>query len=155
MDVSEKSACVICRYKISCQRKRNLYKLYTFTHDPNFKNYKKNYTNILSEFIKAAKKYITINYSIVQNKVKISWNFFRSETNEQGNNTELPLNIEVKTVTGFHEPANIFNAFFLNATHSFQVENFDNTPSALDNLNLACTKSFPQIHLTPVTANEI
>ena len=42
--------------KISCQRKRDLYKLYKTTHDLNFKNYYKNYTKILSEVIKTAKK---------------------------------------------------------------------------------------------------
>jgi hypothetical protein len=52
--------------KISCQRKRDLYRLYKTTHDPNFKKYYKNRTKILSEIIKAAKKYITINYSFVQ-----------------------------------------------------------------------------------------
>ena len=36
-----------------------------------------------------------------------------------------------------------------------QVENFNNTPSALDSLNSSRTKSFSQIHLSPVTANEI
>jgi hypothetical protein len=71
------------------------------------------------------------------------WNLVRSETNKQGNNNELPLNIEGKTVTDLHELANIFNDYFINATHSIQVENFDNTPSALDNLNSARTKSFP------------
>jgi Notch-like protein len=83
------------------------------------------------------------------------WNLVTSETNKQGNNNELPLNIEGKTVTDFHELANIFNDYFINDTHSIQVENFDNTPSAVDNLNSARTKSFPRIHLTPVTANEI
>jgi hypothetical protein len=63
--------------------------------------------------------------------------------NKQGNNNELPLNIEGETVTGFHELANMFNDYFVNATRSVQVENFDNTPSALDNLNSACTKYFP------------
>jgi hypothetical protein len=48
-----------------------------------------------------------------------------------------------------------FINYFINVTHSIQVENLDNTPSPRDNLNLVYTKSFPQIHLTPVTANEI
>ena len=77
-----------------------------------------------------------------QNKVKTMWNLVRSETNKQGNNNDLPLNIEGKTAADFHELANIFNDYFINATHSIQDENFDNTPSALDNLNLECTKSF-------------
>jgi hypothetical protein len=46
------------------------------------------------------------------------WKLVRSEINKLGNNNELPLNIEGKTVTDFHEPANIFNNFFINATHS-------------------------------------
>jgi hypothetical protein len=36
-----------------------------------------------------------------------------------------------------------------------QFENFENTPSTLDNLNSACTKPFLRIHLTPVTAKDI
>jgi hypothetical protein len=76
------------------------------------------------------------------------WNIVRSEINKQGNNNELPLHIEGETVTDFHEPMNIFNNYFINAAHSIQVENFDNNPSALDNLNSARTKSVPLIHLT-------
>jgi hypothetical protein len=69
----------------------------------------------------------------------------RSEINKQGNNNESPLNIEGKTVADFHELANIFSGYFINTTHSIQVENFDNTPSPRDNLNLVrvYTKSFP------------
>jgi hypothetical protein len=83
------------------------------------------------------------------------WNLVRTETNKQGNNNELHLNIKGKTVPDFHELANIFKDYFINATHSIQVENSDNTPPALANLNSARTNSFPRIHLTPVTANEI
>ena len=63
--------------------------------------------------------------------------------------------MEGKTVTGIHELVNLFNNYFVNATYSIQSENFDDTPTALDNLKLTCPKSFPRIHLTPVTANEI
>jgi hypothetical protein len=63
--------------------------------------------------------------------------------------------MEGKTVTGFHELADTFNDYFVNATHSIQAKNLDDTPSALDNLNLTCSKCFPRIHLTPITANEI
>jgi len=83
------------------------------------------------------------------------WNLVRSETNKQGNNNDLPLNMEGKTVTGIHELANLFHNYFVNATYSIQSKNFDDTPTALDNLKLTCPKSFHQIHLTPVTANEI
>jgi hypothetical protein len=83
------------------------------------------------------------------------WNLVRSETNKQGSNNELPLNMEGTTVTSYHELANSFNNYFVNATHSIQVGNLDDAPSALDNLNLTCPKPFPRIHLTPVTANEI
>ena len=142
--------------KISCQRKWDLYKLYKTTQDLNFKNYYKNFTKILSEVIKAAKK---IHYNKLfirsKNKVKTMWNLVRSETNKQGNNNDLPLNMEEKTVTGIHELANLFNNYFVNATYSIQSENFDDTPTTLDNLKLTCPKSFPRIHLTPVTANEI
>ena len=51
-----KKAWITKGIKISCQRKRDLYKLYKITHDSHFKNYYKNYTKILSEVIKAAKK---------------------------------------------------------------------------------------------------
>jgi hypothetical protein len=83
------------------------------------------------------------------------WNLVRSEINKQGNNNKLPLNIEGKTVTDFYELANIFNDCFINAAHPTQVETSDNTPSAIDNLNSSCTQSFPRIHLTSVTADEI
>ena len=39
--------------------------------------------------------------------------------------------------------------------NTIQRENFDNTSTAFDNLKLTCPKSFPHIHWTPVTANEI
>jgi len=83
------------------------------------------------------------------------WNFAKSETNKQGSNNVLPLNIEGETVTGFHELANIFNDYFVNTTYTIQRESFDNTSTAFDNLKLTCPKSFPRIHWTPVTANEI
>jgi hypothetical protein len=139
-----KKAWLMKGIKISCQRKRGLYILYKTTHDSNSKNYYKNYTKILSEVIKAAKK---MHYNKIlshsKNKVKTMWNLVRSEINKQDNNNELPRNIEGKTVTDFHELANIFNDYFINAAHSIQVENYDNTPSAIDNLNSSCTKSFP------------
>jgi len=141
--------------KISCQQKRDLYILYKTTSNPNFKHYYKSYTKILTAVIKAAKKKKHYNklFSRSKNKVKTMWNLVRSETNKQGNKNELHLNIEGKSVTDFHELANIFNDYFINVTHTTQVENFNNTPSALDSLNLSCTKSFSQIHFTPVTAN--
>ena len=83
------------------------------------------------------------------------WNLGRSEINKQGNDNELPLNIEGETVTDFQELAKTFNNYFVNATNSIQSENFDNTSTAVHNLKLTCPKSFPRIHLTPVTANEI
>lgn len=90
-----------------------------------------------------------------KNKVKTMWNFVRSETNKQSNNNEPPLNMEGETVTGYYELANIFSTYFVNATHTIEKENLDNTLTALDNLKLSNPKSFPQIHLTPVTANEM
>ena len=110
----------------------------------------------MSEVIKVAKK-IHYNKLFIQskNKVKTVWNFAKSETNKQGNNNELPLNIEGETVTHFHKLANIFNDYFVNATYTIQCENFDNTSTAFDNLKLTCPKSFPRIHWTLVTANEI
>ena len=83
------------------------------------------------------------------------WNLARSETNKQGNNNELPLNIEGETVTDFQELAKMFNNYFVNATNLIQSENIDNTSTAVHNLKLTYPKSFPWIHLTPVTANEI
>jgi len=104
--------------KISCQRKRDLYK---YTHDLNLKNYYKNYTKILAEVIKTAKK---IHYNKLfirsKNKVKTVWNLVRAETNKQDNNNEPPLNMEGEPVTGFLELANIFNNYFVNATHSIK-----------------------------------
>jgi len=58
------------------------------------------------------------------------WNLGRSETNKQGNNNELPLNIEGKTVTDFQELAKRFNNYFVNATNLIQSENSDNTSTA-------------------------
>ena len=58
------------------------------------------------------------------------WNLVRSETNKQGNNTDLPLNMEGKTVTGIRELANLFNNYFVKVTYSIQSENFDDTPTA-------------------------
>ena len=106
----------------------------------------------MSEVIKAAKK---IHYNKLfirsKNKVKTMWNLVRSETNKQGNNNELPLNMEGKTVTGIHELVNLFNNYFANATYTIQSENFDDTPIALHNSKLTCPKPFPRIYLTPVT----
>ena len=45
--------------------------------------------------------------------------------------------MEGEPVTGFHELANIFNNYFVNATYSIQSENLNNTSTALDNLKLA------------------
>ena len=55
------------------------------------------------------------------------WSLARSETNKQGNNNELPLNIEGETVTDFQELAKRFNNYFVNSTNLIQSENFDNT----------------------------
>ena len=46
--------------------KRDLYKLYKTTHDSNLKDYYKNYTKILSEVIKTAKKIHYNKYLFVQ-----------------------------------------------------------------------------------------
>jgi len=135
--------------KISCQRKRDLYKLYKTTHNLNFKNYYKNYTKILSEVIKTA---LSIRS---KNKVKTVWNFAKSETNKQDNNNEPPLNMEGVPATGFYELANTFNNYFVNATYSTQNDNLNNTSTALDNLKSIFPKSLPRIYMTPVTANEI
>ena len=94
-------------------------------------------------------------FSCSNNKVKKMWNFVRAEINKQRNNYELTLNTERKTVRDFQELACIFNDYFIKATHSFQAENIANTSPALDLLNSVCTKSFPWINLTPVTAKEI
>ena len=82
-------------------------------------------------------------FSCSNNKVKTMWNFVRSEINKQGNNNELPLNTEGKTVTGFQELVCICNDYFINTTHSIPAENSVNTSPALDLLNSVCTKSFP------------
>ena len=55
--------------------------------------------------------------------------------NKEGNNNELLLNIEGKSVTDFQELACIFNDYFINATHSIQAENIANTSPALEILN--------------------
>ena len=49
---------------------------------------------------------------------------------KQGNNNELPLNIEGETVTDFQELAKRFNNYFVNATNLIQSENSDNTSTA-------------------------
>jgi len=46
------------------------------------------------------------------------WNLVRAETNKHGNKNELHLNIEGKSATDSHELANIFNDYFINATHN-------------------------------------
>jgi hypothetical protein len=98
----------------------------------------------LSEVIKAAKKtHYNKLFICSKKKVKTMWNLVKSKTNKQGSNNELPLNMEGKTVTSYHKLANTFNNYFVNATHSIQVGNLDDAPSALDNLNITCPKSFP------------
>ena len=64
----------------------------------------------MPEVIKAAKKiYYNKLFTRSKNKVKAMWNVARSETNKQGNNNELPLNIEGETVTDVQELAKTFN----------------------------------------------
>jgi hypothetical protein len=83
------------------------------------------------------------------------WNLVRPETNKHDNKNEIQLNIEGKSVTDSYKLADIFNDYFANATYTTQSENYDHPPSALDSLHSSCTKSFSQIYMTPVSANEL
>jgi hypothetical protein len=79
-----KKAWITKGIKISCQWKRDLYKLCKTSHDSNLKYYYKNYTKILADVIKTTKrKHYNKLYSCSKNKVKTMWNLIRSETNKQ------------------------------------------------------------------------
>ena len=83
------------------------------------------------------------------------WNFIKSESNKYDNKNEIQLNIEGKQVTNPAQLTNIFNDHFTNATTSPQSDNYNHPMSAIDSLLTSCTKSFSQIHMAPVTGNEI
>ena len=61
----------------------------------------------------------------------------------------------VKSVMDSYKLVNIFNDYFANATYTTQSENYDHLSSALDSLHSSCTKSFSQVYMTLVSANEI
>ena len=99
---------------------------------------------------------ITINYiAVLKIKLRLCGTLLGQKQTKHDNKDEIQLNIEGKSVTDSYKLANIFNDYFANATYTTQSENYDHPPSALDSLHSSCTKSFSQIHMTPVSANEI
>ena len=142
--------------KISCQKKRYLYNLCKTSQDSNLKQYYKNYIKILADVIKTAKrKHYNKMCRTSRNKNKTMWNIIKSESNKDDNKNEMQLNIRGKQVTNPKQLANIFNDYFTNANTSPQLDNCNYTMTAMDRLRKSCTKSFTQMHMTPVTGIEI
>jgi exonuclease III len=151
-----KKAWITKGIKTSCQKKRDLYNLCKTSQDTNLKQYYKKYTKILTDVIKIAKhEHYNKIYRTSKNKTKTMWNFIKSESNMYNNKNEIQLNIEGKQVTNPMQLANIFNDYFTNATTMPQLGNYNDPMTAIDNLLTSCTKSPSQIHMAPVTGNEI
>jgi hypothetical protein len=83
------------------------------------------------------------------------WNFVKTEINEQNLNNVPPLNIEWSPANGYQELACVFNDYFINITNLTQIGNRKDDSPVTENLNTVYGRSFGQIELTPVTAQEI
>ena len=63
--------------------------------------------------------------------------------------------IEGKSIKNYHDLANIFNDYFINATNTHQANDMSKNLQALSNLYSVFNKPFPQLNLAPVNAKEI
>jgi hypothetical protein len=110
--------------KISCAKKRELFRIYRFTNDLGFKRYYKKYCKILASVIVAAKKKF-YNEQILnsRNKIKTTWNIIKTTTNNRNNNTNLNF---LNTKNGLaSDPVQItesFNTYFTSIAGQFIME---------------------------------
>jgi hypothetical protein len=102
--------------RVSCQHKRDLYATLRNNNDPNLKYHYKNYCNILSSVIKAAKN---LHYSRLiansNNKAKATWSVIKAISGRNNNKAYIQfLNIDGKLTDNHFMIAESLNKYFFN-----------------------------------------
>ena len=90
-----------------------------------------------------------------KNKTKTMWKIVKAETNTRVSKDKLPLTIEGKSIKNYHDLANFFNEYFINATNTHQTNNMSTDSQTISNLYWVFQKPFPQLNLTPTNAKEV
>ena len=142
----------------SCTNKRNLFKIYRSTNDPNFKKYYRNYCKLLTTVITAAKqKYFDSLILKSNNKSLATWNIVNSLTNNNGtinNNSNIKENNNNSLII-----ANAFNTYFSSAVKNVinsTSKNKTRSPNdPLTYLKRIFKKLIPSLSLPSTTTHEI
>jgi hypothetical protein len=148
--------------KISSTHKRDLYLLSRSSNNPIIKDHYKNYSEVSSDVIKAAKR-LCYNNKIVSstNKMKTIWQIVKTETNTNHKNHNIPLiNISDILSDNYQTIVNKFNRYFANIanqilTNNSLDNNTTNSTQFLEYLYKAFNNPFPSISLTPTNTYEI
>jgi len=90
-----------------------------------------------------------------KNKTKTMWNIVKAETNTRVSKDKLPVTIEGKSIKNYHDLANLFNEYFINATNTHQTNNMSTNSQAISKLYSVFNKPFPQLNLTLINAKEV
>ena len=105
------------------------------TNNSKIKNHYKTYCKILSKVIKVAKRQHFNNLiKCSKNKTKTMWNIVKAQTNTRVSKDKLPLTIEGKSIKKYHDLANVFNEYFINATNTHQTNYMSTNSQAISNL---------------------
>jgi hypothetical protein len=83
------------------------------------------------------------------------WNIVKTETSTGVSKDKLPQAIKGKSIKNYHDLANAFNDYFINATNTHEINDKSKNLQALSNLFSVFKKPFPQLTLAPINAKKI